>query len=79
MSYTIDSGLPELNKVSDSLDLKIKEIDRILEIEKTTRHDVIAFLTSVTEKVGIKEFFAEVLPEEKSKKVQELQMEVCYP
>ncbi|RUO46251.1 heavy metal translocating P-type ATPase [Pseudidiomarina donghaiensis] len=30
---------------------------------------------AVAEKVGIKEFFAEVLPEEKSKKVQELQME----
>ena len=28
------------------------DIDRIDEIEKTTRHDVIAFLTSVTEKVG---------------------------
>ena len=30
---------------------------------------------AVAEKVGVKEFFAEVLPEEKSKKVQELQME----
>jgi len=28
------------------------DIDRIDEIEKTTRHDVIAFLTAVTEKVG---------------------------
>ena len=28
------------------------DIDRIEEIEKTTKHDVIAFLTSVTEKVG---------------------------
>ena len=28
------------------------DIERIDEIEKTTRHDVIAFLTSVTEKVG---------------------------
>jgi adenylosuccinate lyase len=28
------------------------DIDRIDEIEKTTKHDVIAFLTSVTEKVG---------------------------
>jgi adenylosuccinate lyase len=27
-------------------------VDRIDEIEKTTKHDVIAFLTSVTEKVG---------------------------
>jgi len=28
------------------------DVDRINEIEKTTKHDVIAFLTSVTEKVG---------------------------
>ncbi|MBN1662864.1 MAG: adenylosuccinate lyase [Deltaproteobacteria bacterium] len=28
------------------------DIDRIDEIEKTTKHDVIAFLTSVTEKIG---------------------------
>jgi adenylosuccinate lyase len=28
------------------------DVDRIEEIEKTTKHDVIAFLTSVTEKVG---------------------------
>ena len=28
------------------------DVDRIDEIEKTTKHDVIAFLTSVTEKVG---------------------------
>lgn len=28
------------------------DVDRIDEIEKTTRHDVIAFLTAVTEKVG---------------------------
>ena len=28
------------------------DVDRILEIEETTRHDVIAFLTSVEEKVG---------------------------
>ena len=28
------------------------DVDRIGEIEKTTKHDVIAFLTSVTEKVG---------------------------
>ncbi|HAJ26987.1 MAG TPA: adenylosuccinate lyase, partial [Syntrophus sp. (in: bacteria)] len=27
------------------------DVDRIDEIEKTTKHDVIAFLTSVTEKV----------------------------
>ena len=28
------------------------DVDRILEIEQTTRHDVIAFLTSLVEKVG---------------------------
>ncbi len=28
------------------------DVDRILEIENTTRHDVIAFLTSLEEKVG---------------------------
>ena len=28
------------------------DVDRIDEIERTTKHDVIAFLTSVTEKVG---------------------------
>ena len=28
------------------------DVNRIDEIEKTTKHDVIAFLTSVTEKVG---------------------------
>ena len=28
------------------------DVDRILEIEQTTRHDVIAFLTSLEEKVG---------------------------
>ncbi|MEI7638681.1 MAG: adenylosuccinate lyase, partial [Syntrophus sp. (in: bacteria)] len=28
------------------------DVGRIDEIEKTTKHDVIAFLTSVTEKVG---------------------------
>lgn len=29
------------------------DVDRIDEIERTTKHDVIAFLTSVTEKVGV--------------------------
>ena len=28
------------------------DVDRILEIEQTTRHDVIAFLTAIEEKVG---------------------------
>lgn len=47
----------ELGRVpGEALDVILKkaafDVDRILEIEETTRHDVIAFLTAVEEKVG---------------------------
>lgn len=38
-----------MKQIRDKADF---EVDRILEIEETTRHDVIAFLTAVEEKVG---------------------------
>lgn len=38
-----------LNTIRQKADI---DVDRILEIEETTRHDVIAFLTSLEEKVG---------------------------
>lgn len=38
-----------LKEILDKADF---EVDRILEIEETTRHDMIAFLTAVEEKVG---------------------------
>ncbi|WP_029897103.1 adenylosuccinate lyase [Desulfohalovibrio reitneri] len=46
-----------LGRIPDDAMAEIREkaafdLDRILEIEKTTRHDVIAFLTAVEEKVG---------------------------
>lgn len=47
----------ELGRIpGEALDVILKkaafDVDRILEIEETTRHDVIAFLTAVEEKVG---------------------------
>ncbi|WP_147822363.1 adenylosuccinate lyase [Salidesulfovibrio onnuriiensis] len=47
----------ELGRISDDALAEIKDkadfdLDRILEIEQTTKHDVIAFLTAVEEKVG---------------------------
>lgn len=38
-----------LKEIEDKADF---EVDRVLEIEETTRHDMIAFLTAVEEKVG---------------------------
>ena len=48
---------PKLRKIPQKALKNIKEkvsidVGRIDEIEKTTKHDVIAFLTSLTEKVG---------------------------
>jgi len=50
-------AMAKLGKIPQKSLKNIKEkvsinIDRIDEIEKTTKHDVIAFLTSLTEKVG---------------------------
>ncbi len=43
--------IPEnsLKNIKEKVAINVKRID---EIEKTTKHDVIAFLTSLTEKVG---------------------------
>ena len=38
-----------LKNIKDNVSIRVERID---EIEKTTKHDVIAFLTSLTEKVG---------------------------
>ena len=45
------SKIPEsaLKNIKENVSIKVERID---EIEKTTKHDVIAFLTSLTEKVG---------------------------
>jgi adenylosuccinate lyase len=50
-------AMAKLGKIPESALKNIKEnvsinVERIDEIEKTTKHDVIAFLTSLTEKVG---------------------------
>jgi adenylosuccinate lyase len=50
-------AMAERGEISEASMRNIREragfdVDRIDEIEKTTKHDVIAFLTSVTEKVG---------------------------
>ncbi len=50
-------AMVKLGKVPESALKNIKEnvsikVERIDEIEKTTKHDIIAFLTSLTEKVG---------------------------
>ncbi|AUD80057.1 copper-translocating P-type ATPase [Kangiella profundi] len=77
--FAVDNQLSAIIAVADP----IKE-DSIAAIKRLQHNGIrVVMLTgdnratakAVAEKVGIKEFFAEVLPEEKSKKVQELQME----
>lgn len=79
MYFAVDNELAAIIAVADP----IKE-DSVAAIKRLQDNGVrVVMLTgdnrataeAVAEKVGIKEFFAEVLPEEKSKKVQELQME----
>jgi P-type Cu+ transporter len=79
MYFAIDNQLAAIIAVADP----IKE-DSIAAIKRLQHNGIrVVMLTgdnratakAVAEKAGIKEFFAEVLPEEKSKKVQELQME----
>ncbi|MHC9510524.1 MULTISPECIES: heavy metal translocating P-type ATPase [Kangiella] len=79
MYFAVDNQLAAIIAVADP----IKE-DSIAAIKRLQHNGIrVVMLTgdnratakAVAEKAGIKEFFAEVLPEEKSKKVQELQME----
>ena len=79
MYFAVDNKLAAIIAVADP----IKE-DSIAAIKRLQHNGIrVVMLTGdnratakeVAEKAGIKEFFAEVLPEEKSKKVQELQME----
>lgn len=79
MYFAIDNQLAAIIAVADP----IKE-DSIAAIKRLQHNGIrVVMLTgdnratakAVAEKAGINEFFAEVLPEEKSKKVQELQME----
>ncbi len=79
MYFAIDGRLAAIIAVADP----IKE-DSIAAIKRLQHNGIrVVMLTgdnratakAVAEKAGIKEFFAEVLPEEKSKKVQELQMQ----
>ena len=79
MYFAVDNKLAAIIAVADP----IKE-DSIAAIKRLQHNGIrVVMLTgdnratakAVAEKAGIKEFFAEVLPEEKSKKVQELQME----
>jgi|AZIK01.1.fsa_nt_gi Cu+-exporting ATPase len=79
MYFAIDNKLAAIIAVADP----IKE-DSIAAIKRLQHNGIrVVMLTgdnratakAVAEKAGIKEFFAEVLPEDKSKKVQELQME----
>ncbi len=79
MYFAVDNKLSAIIAVSDP----IKE-DSIAAIKRLQHNGIrVIMLTgdnratakAVAEKAGIKEFFAEVLPEDKSKKVQELQME----
>ena len=79
MYFAIDNQLAAIIAVADP----IKE-DSIAAIKRLQHNGIrVVMLTgdnratakAVAEKAGIKEFFAEVLPEEKSKKVQKLQME----
>lgn len=79
MYFAVDNELAAIIAVADP----IKD-DSVAAIKRLQDNGVrVVMLTgdnrataeAVAEKVGIKEFFAEVLPEEKSKKVQELQME----
>lgn len=79
MYFAVDNQLSAIIAVADP----IKE-DSIAAIKRLQHNGIrVVMLTgdnratakAVAEKAGIKEFFAEVLPEDKSKKVQELQME----
>ncbi|NHO63953.1 copper-translocating P-type ATPase [Aestuariicella hydrocarbonica] len=79
MYFAVDNLLSAIIAVADP----IKE-DSIVAIKRLQHNGIrVVMLTgdnratakAVAEKAGIKEFFAEVLPEDKSKKVQELQME----
>jgi Cu+-exporting ATPase len=79
MYFAVDGRLAALIAVADP----IKE-DSIAAIKRLQQNGIrVVMLTgdnratakAVAEKAGINEFFAEVLPEEKSKKVQELQMQ----
>ncbi|MDX2464000.1 MAG: heavy metal translocating P-type ATPase [Porticoccus sp.] len=79
MYFVVDNQLAAIIAVADP----IKE-DSIAAIKRLQHNGIrVVMLTgdnratakAVAERAGIKEFFAEVLPEEKSKKVQELQME----
>ncbi len=79
MYLAADGNLAALIAVADP----IKE-DSISAIQRLQRNNIrVVMLTgdnratakAVAEKVGIKEFFAEVLPEDKAKKVAELQMQ----
>lgn len=78
MYLAVDNQLAAIIAVADP----IKE-DSIAAIKRLQRNGIrVVMLTgdnratakAVADKAGIKEFFAEVLPEEKSQKVQELQM-----
>ena len=79
MYFAVDGSLVAVLAVADP----IKE-DSIAAIKRLQRNGIrVVMLTgdnratakAVAEKAGIEEFFAEVLPEEKSRKVQELQMQ----
>ncbi|GAA3717056.1 heavy metal translocating P-type ATPase [Oceanisphaera sediminis] len=79
MYFAVDGRLAALIAVADP----IKE-DSIAAIKRLQQNGIrVVMLTgdnratakAVAEKAGINEFFAEVLPEEKSQKVQELQMQ----
>lgn len=78
MYLAVDNQLAAIISVADP----IKE-DSIAAIQRLQRNGIRVIMltgdnrgtaTAVAEKAGITEFFAEVLPEDKSKKVQELQM-----
>lgn len=79
MYFAVDNQLAAIIAVADP----IKE-DSIAAIKRLQHNGIrVVMLTgdnrataeAVAEKAGIEEFFAEVLPEDKSKKVQELQMQ----
>ena len=79
MYLAVDGKLATLNAVADP----IKE-DSIAAIKRLQHNNIrVVMLTgdnratakAIADKVGITEFFAEVLPEEKAKKVAELQMQ----
>lgn len=57
VELAVCEGWNAMGRISDDAMAEIREkadfdLDRILEIEETTKHDVIAFLTAVEEKVG---------------------------